>query len=94
VDAAEQATPQRAVTSRPRRDHSHNAAINRRGCTGHTEGLDENVLHHVSVDVCQPVVPAAVAIRQLLVVDAHEVEDGGVGIVGSCCAQATITRMI
>src|SRR3712207_7667875 len=45
--------------------------------------LFRSLPHHPAMHVRQAVVPAAVAVRQLLVVDAHLVQDGGVEVVRS-----------
>src|SRR6516162_7557129 len=43
--------------------------------------LRDDVLDEVSRDVCQPEIPAAVAVRQPGVVDAHQIQDGCMYIV-------------
>jgi len=43
--------------------------------------LRQNLLHHFAVDISQAEVAAGVAVGELLVVDAEDVEDGGVEVV-------------
>ena len=43
--------------------------------------LRDNVVQHVAVDVGEAEVPAAVAIRELGVIDAHEMQHGRMDIV-------------
>ena len=44
-------------------------------------GLDKNVFDHVPMHIREPAVDAVVVERELLVVDAEEVQDGGVDVV-------------
>src|SRR5258708_2888531 len=43
--------------------------------------LRQNLLHHPPINIRQPVIPPRVAEREPLVVEAEEVEDGGVEVV-------------
>src|SRR4051794_21817512 len=53
----------------------------RYGCRDNAYGSGQYRLDDVTRDVGQPVVAAAVAIGELLMVDAHEVQDRGVQVV-------------
>jgi hypothetical protein len=43
--------------------------------------LRENIFDHVPVNVGQPEIPACVTVGEFLVVESHQVQDGGVVIV-------------
>ena len=48
---------------------------------GYYGNRSQNLFHHPTRHIRQPVIPSAVAIRQLLMIDPHEMQNGGVQVV-------------
>ncbi len=49
-----------------------------KACPTNEEGLSDDAVDYFSVDVGQPEIPARIAIGQPFVIEAEEIQDGGV----------------